>query len=599
MNLIKRLLKEINNISIKRKLVFSYLFVVVLPVLLVGIILTGNLRKMALESAVKEATANVDRVRKGVVDTMKAPIDISMQIYGDSYLQSIVSKKYESSLEVMKAYENYRDFDDFKRVYKEIYNIKLYTQNDTILENWSFMKASDEIKELSWYQEAVRGKGKITWRFIADPADITNTKYLSLVRMVTDAQGKIMGVLVVQIKNEYLHSILSQESFEIMMTDDVGRIIEAGDSSLVGKFITDTDLLPDWKPDSDIFESKFNGRLWKIIQSTFSYPEYSGNLRIVSIFPVNNILSSARRISVLGFFIMLISLFFAFAMIFVFSKALSNRISLISMNLHSVANGNFEVIEVDGEDEVGQLSKDLIMMVDSIKELMYKINNVNMQKNQLVLKQKEIKLKMLANQINPHFLFNTLETIRMTAHSNGQKDIASITKLLGKIMRKSLEVGSELILIEAEIDLVKCYLDIQKFRYSKRLSYDIKIIDDISNYKILPLIVQPLVENAVIHGIENKEGQGNIEICLQESDGFLVISVADNGLGINANVQKALMESFNEYDDDDSGRHIGMKNVHQRIRLYYGEKYGIRFQSTMGVGTKVDIMLPKGEYSCV
>ena len=127
---------------------------------------------------------------------------------------------------------------------------------------------------------------------------------------------------------------------------------------------------------------------------------------------------------------------------------------MLSKDMHEVARGNFDIVHViKGEDEIGQLFTDMIAMADSIRELVQEVYVTKTQKDQLALRQKEIKLEMLANQINPHFLFNTLETIRMKAHVNGQDELAEIVKLLGRIMRRNLEIGSEMITVESETNL--------------------------------------------------------------------------------------------------------------------------------------------------
>lgn len=249
---------------------------------------------------------------------------------------------------------------------------------------------------------------------------------------------------------------------------------------------------------------------------------------------------------------------------------------------------------ITGKDEIGRLSKDLNIMVENIKKLTKEVYEANFQKQQLLIWQKDMKLKVLANQINPHFLFNSLETIRMKAHIKGEEEIARIIMLLGKIIRKNLELDNQHVPLRSELELVENYLEIQKFRYGEKINYQIEEFRHLENYLILPLLIQPVVENAIIHGLENKEGRGNVWIKFVRENGELRIIVTDDGVGIDrkklVKLQKILAK--NGIPGGIGRRKIGLLNVHQRIKLYYGEKYGLRVSSTHNQGTTVEIILP-------
>jgi two-component system sensor histidine kinase YesM len=221
--------------------------------------------------------------------------------------------------------------------------------------------------------------------------------------------------------------------------------------------------------------------------------------------------------------------------------------------------------------------------------LVHEVYEVNLQKNQLAMRQKEIKLKMLASQINPHFLFNSLEAIRMRVYCNGDNETAEVIMLLGKIMRKILEIGNDSILFVDEIDLVKSYLEIHKFRFTNRFNYKIDYDCKLANYKMLPFIIQPVIENAVIHGLKLVEEGGIISLTAKKNDGITTIIVEDNGGGINEERLIYVLNSLNEAEE--SGQRIGLRNVYQRIKLFYGEA-GMNINSEPGKGTRVEITLP-------
>jgi two-component system sensor histidine kinase YesM len=210
-----------------------------------------------------------------------------------------------------------------------------------------------------------------------------------------------------------------------------------------------------------------------------------------------------------------------------------------------------------------------------------------------VSKQNEIKFKMMASQINPHFLFNALESIRMKAHLKGEKEISNVVRLLGKMMRKNLEAGSRTVTLQNEIDVVRCYLEIQKFRYESRLQYELHVDPLAEQVHVLPLIIQPIVENAVIHGLENTEAGGVVCIKARLIDGSVQIEVADNGAGMTAEKLESLYQSLEDQEDGEHNR-IGLRNVHMRLQLSYGSEHGLVIQSELGLGTKVRFSIPIG-----
>lgn len=203
---------------------------------------------------------------------------------------------------------------------------------------------------------------------------------------------------------------------------------------------------------------------------------------------------------------------------------------------------------------------------------------------------------MLASQINPHFLYNTLEMIRMKALMNKDPEVAQLVKMLSKMMRSSLERTDRLIPIKKEMELIDYYLNIQQMRFGDKFSYQVNVDPPLENYYILPLILQPLVENAIIHGLESKENHGFIRITLKEHRDFIDIEVMDNGTGIPREKYLEIKERMDDGTYQSEGNRIGLHNVQQRMKLYYGEDYGLRIDSIHGLGTTVLMKLPKMEH---
>ena len=198
-------------------------------------------------------------------------------------------------------------------------------------------------------------------------------------------------------------------------------------------------------------------------------------------------------------------------------------------------------------------------------------------------------LELLQAQINPHFLYNTLDSIAILAESQREEDVIDMVTSLSTFFRNSLSRGEDIIPLRSELVQAKSYLEIQQIRYSDILTYSISVPESIQDRPVPKLILQPLIENALYHGIKNRRGRGTITITGAEEDGMILLRVRDNGAGMSPE-QLAQLQS-GVYEEHHSG--LGLKNVHQRIRLYCGEPYGLSFESEPGAGTTVTVRLPR------
>lgn len=591
---IKELANKMNNIRIKNKLIFSFILVVFVPVLIVGVFLTVAFRQNVLDQATQQITNNVERVKKQTLDIIRMPIEISDKLLVDKRLTDVINTQYKSTFDVVEAFWDYRDFREYIELYSEIYNIRFYTTNMTILDNWEFLKVTDTIAETPWYKSAMEQEG-IHWAYINDETK-NNRDYLSLIRKITFPTYRTSGMLVIGVNPKELNAMISQEPFDTMIIDDSGYMIAAKNPDWVGKNISELDFASQLTNKAEgTYEFKFDGKPSKIVVEDLLPASSKNGLKIVSVFTIDSIVSGANRISLLGFGIIMLSLVIAFILIYIFSAILAKRMLVLNKDLNKVAMGDLNVISnVTGNDEIGILSKQFNNMVVSIRGLMDEVAESHNQQAQLQLRQKEIKLKMMASQINPHFLFNALESIRMKAHIKGETEISVIVRMLGKMIRRNLEVGTKKIALKDELEIVRCYLEIQKFRYGNdRLTFRLDIDDSGQDIEIPPLIIQPLIENAVVHGLENIAEGGFVSLTTKLCDQVLHVEVADNGVGINEDKIKQISESLHDMEEDEEYR-IGLRNVHQRLVMIYGEAYGLTIHSELGSGTTITFEIPAG-----
>ena len=198
----------------------------------------------------------------------------------------------------------------------------------------------------------------------------------------------------------------------------------------------------------------------------------------------------------------------------------------------------------------------------------------------------------MQSQINPHFMYNTLESINMLAILKGNFEISDIMTAFANILRFNIDNKNNLITLDEEIKYVSDYLMIQKFRYQEKIKVVYEVEPGTEKYLILKLILQPLVENAIYHGITDKQGPGLIKIAVQKENNHLRLRVTDDGLGIKPDRLEEIIKSLEQEETTGKRRSVGLKNIHERIKLFFGCEYGIQLKSHEGLGTTVELLIP-------
>jgi len=285
------------------------------------------------------------------------------------------------------------------------------------------------------------------------------------------------------------------------------------------------------------------------------------------------------------YFILLSLLVFvgAIGVAFLISSNISKPLESLRRSMQAVESGNFDIdITVNARNEVYQLARDCDIAVKKVRDL------IEQNRRELELKRK-LELRSLQAQINPHFLYNTLDSIIWMIELGENDRAIDMTSALAKFFRIGISRGSETISVGTEVEYVQTYLEIQKQRYKDKLSYEIAFAPELGSLQILKLLIQPLVENAIYHGIKNMEGPGLIRISgFRESDA-IVIRISDNGVGMGREQLEALRDGLIEPNQANG---VGVRNVQERIHVYFGLEYGVSFDSAPGAGTVATIRIP-------
>lgn len=287
-------------------------------------------------------------------------------------------------------------------------------------------------------------------------------------------------------------------------------------------------------------------------------------------------------VSIVSFMVIMV-LVLAFS--YYIPRSITQPISRLSEVTNQVAQGDLDVrSDVVSGGEVGVLSDSLNTMIDKINELLLQVTQ-----EQIHLRESE--LELLQSQINPHFLYNTLDTIVWLAETGDEKKVVSMVQSLSEFFRTSLSKGKDILTIKEELVHARSYLEIQQVRYSDILEYEIDVPEELTKYLIPKMTIQPLVENALYHGIKNKRGLGKIKISANTDGEYIFVLIEDNGKGMDEERLREVMDGINAKAPN-SSKIYGLYNVNERIELKFGPKYGISLKSIPDEGTVATIRLP-------
>lgn len=314
---------------------------------------------------------------------------------------------------------------------------------------------------------------------------------------------------------------------------------------------------------------------------------------IIGIAPLQEIVAEANSIRQLIILSVVLSIVFAITLHYLLTKRLTRPIQLLQHKMRLTASGYLEAkVKPVGTDEIADLGQSFNIMVEKIKELL----------EQSIRKQQQLQkaeLRTLQAQINPHFLYNTLDSIIWMAEAGKNDGVIQLVKALSDLFRISLNKGRDWVMIRTELAHANSYLIIQQMRYRDILDYRIDIDPELLDYPILNMTLQPLIENALYHGIKNKRGKGLIVIGGYLELSAVILTITDNGIGIPpdrlAMLRHQLEQPLQSEEEEPAEGGFGLQNVHQRLRLYFGCEYGVELESIAGAGTTIFVRIPKNK----
>lgn len=588
----------LKNANIKQQLYMIYVLAIFIPITLIGSFLLWNTNRLLTNYHRDLLESDNLRVKTILFEITTQLYNISEEITFDETVQDVLEQTYVQKEKQIDMINRNGILDNYVYNHSEIEQIEIYTDNPNVYEYKQYYMADEMIKRMDWYQKSTQTSG-VFWVEMESIDRYDNSYWnLCLVRKIPLVKSDYHAVLVIRLSDNYLKTRVNSKEYEMTISVNDGAIFYSSDKKRYGSA-----QLVEIPYGDQYFHYEGNVQIEdkKYYVETATLPLYQSESNLYVCTYNTQSYASINRIIYVCAIIIIVALLVPAIVVHLYTAFFTQRVLTLRHVMHQVSNEEYDYKQmVQGRDELSEAFADLEIMVKKIKAKDAEMYETKLMEKELINKQQKMEFKMLASQINPHFLYNTLETIRMKAFTAGDREVATAIKLLGKSMRYVLEnTGTNMTTLEKEIEHVKTYMEIQKLRFGERFNYEIDVQDVAIAYcVVLPLLLQPIVENTIVHGMEEVEDGGMISIKVREcANEVLLVEIADNGAGMSELDLEMLRKRLRETAMNRSSN-IGLININQRIRLFYGEEFGISVDSCAGEGTKVTVKMPK-KYSDV
>lgn len=582
----KKLIQRFRDTTLYHKIICFYFAFFLIPLVLISGIGFSYITDIALQNQTVSVVQTFEQTRSFLsyrLDTIK---QIATTIATDPTINTILAKDSAdyTIFDQVVDHELLRSKLQILQNDANIQSLVLYVNNDFIYsEDGVLIKKLSQAEDSDWYPHF---DGSQT--YCAPGAYLEDGTGMALLRNIVDLNNyrNRIGILRMNIDETYILSMLENaspttSSVTFLVNGD-GVLVAVSDQAILDSHgLNDSAVLSGFiqeTPLGQLESRQLDGiDMYTMVQSIDQTDWY-----LVTVIPRMDLLKQliySRNMLLLlaiglGFVFMLMGL----AAI----SSVTRRIHRLTESMDEVRRGNYAVkLETRHGDEIGILYEHYNSMMTQTQQLLKEIMDMG---NEL----KSAELKALQSQINPHFLYNTLEMINWLGHENRSEDISNVITALSKFYRLSLNRGEELTTLHDELKHVSYYIQIQQLRFPDRIGFTINVNSDVLNTKLPKITLQPIVENAILHGIfETEDRKGNIRIYAQIQDQKLKLIVEDDGVGMDAAVVEQLaMKTV------DTSSSYGLTNIRQRIVLSFGSDYGLSFTSEKGKGSRVTITLP-------
>lgn len=579
-----RKVKRLDDIGVREKLLLLYVFCVLLPILTTNIVfysmVSHDLHKREIEHLNNSLARIEDNINKTIMDS----ITLSHSLYTDRPLINALDEHYDSTTDLYTAFRQYlgNALTRYIHVYPNISNVTIFTDNTSISNSSGFQVIDSDIIDSEWYKAWKKNDNEILVYSYIERTFRGNEPIFCIIRGLNrpGVDQLYEKILKIDLTYHFITRIINEERLDgrIYLIDRYNKRVFDSESNSIF-------------PDQWALYKEHNEATQFILQNKFPNTYNMAGWKIIGLFSEDNLHNvgdeSVSYIKIMAF----INILFSTSIILIIAKSLTSRLHLLAHHMEGIRHQKFDLIDhASGEDEIGKLFDAFNRMATRIRELIHNVYQADIQKKNLDLARKQAEINALQTQINPHFLFNTLEAIRMRSIMKDEYETATMIKYLSKSIRHSLVWDSEYITIREEISYIEDFLKIQQYRFNDKINYNIIADDSVMVYRIPKMAIQPFVENACIHGIEGVKREGHITVKIEIDRNFMSIAVIDNGIGIEESELAKLLESIREVQGHPV--RVGISNAYRRLLLLYGDDLFFDIRSKVDEGTKVEIRVP-------
>lgn len=586
-NLITRMFGKFKSIQSTMLVSFSALMVLAMLVFMViamrytsGTIYENSINYMS--QIIQQVNYDIDtyiEYMENISSVIAKSSDVPRYLFDQNQTEAEMEAEKERILTQFQTIMESRD---------DIYNVAAVAKNGRYIINRGEDELTEyvDIESLDWYQAAMESKSGIavSSSHVQNAIQSSYKWVITLSRaLVNNQTGEREGLFFVDLNYSAISDLCNNNSIEekgyIFVLDAEGNIVYHPKQQLMygGLKTENIDAIMECREDSLIIDEGGDSKLY-----TMSKSKKTG-WTVVGAAYTSELLKNNEQAQMWYLLVASILLLAVIGISSIISREITKPIRSLRDSMRKVQNGQFDThVEVITENEIGSLGRSFNLMTSEIQALMEQ--NVYEQKQK-----RKSELKALQAQINPHFLYNTLDSIIWMSEAGENDEVVEMTSALARLLRQSISNDQEEVELEKEIEYVKNYLTIQKMRYKDKLEFFIYVDPRVAHVPIIKLVLQPLVENAIYHGIKYKETKGNLKIYARPVGGRVEIVVADDGIGMDEDVMEHI---FDEHRKEQKRNGVGVPNVQKRLKLQYGSEYGIRYESVKGAGTKAVITIP-------
>lgn len=581
---------SLDNLRIKDKLTIIYIFCVIIPILFTNSFMYFLMKTSATKEQIDLLNNTLQRLEYNLAQKVVDCISVSNYLYSDRILNNFLNKYYLSGMDYYNEYNALIRDNVIGYYYRaeSVYDIKIYTSNPTLINGGHFFK-KDIIQDEEWYKAFVKsGKDIFLYAYYDQdgrytPKEVLGRK-ISIIRRLDNFNKKGYGKIIKidMDYEEFLRAVKNEGENKDIYICDSNNILLSTNSTYqsTSPFRPKSEM--ELKDVCITDRVSFVSEQWDIYMTTDK----------ISWLP------QTQENEMRWILLILCNLVLPTMVILVINKSFSQRIRLTEVYLKKVEKEEFERIEChEGKDEIGNLIRSYNMMVIKIKELIEVVFKKTAEQQALMLSKTQAELNALQSQVNPHFLFNTLESIRMRSLLKKEVETANIIGELAHLMRRTIKWGEDFVTIDEEMQFVLAYLKIQQYRFGERLTFEMEIDERCKKVRIAKFGIITFVENACVHGIEGKMQGGCISVRIFQNETGIHIYIEDNGIGMNREKLKSIREQMNNGSIEmlNGANSIGVLNTYIRLKMYYKGKAVCNIQSIEGEGTKIHMILPLDE----